>query len=64
MPEGKKTKHRKELRTRGPLGVVAEVRQRAAVDSIVCVCRVETPQEVTHMSEMKASITDCVGVWK
>lgn len=31
-------------RTRGSLGEVAEVGERAAVDSVVCVCRIKAPQ--------------------
>lgn len=42
--------------TLGSSGVVAEVRQRAAVHSIVCICGVEAPQEITDMSEVKTSI--------
>lgn len=44
--------------TCGSFGVVAEVRQGAEVDSVICVCRVKAPQEVTHMFEVKASVTD------
>lgn len=56
MPEGKKNTVWNS--TRGSLGVVAEVRQRAAVDSVVGVCRIEAPQEIAHMSEVKANVTD------
>lgn len=55
MPEGEKTARNF---THGSLGEVAEVGERAAVDSVVCVCRIKAPQQVSHMSEVKANVTD------
>lgn len=47
----------KEKLTVASSGVKADIRQRAAVDAVVCICRVEAPQKVAYMSEMKMSIT-------
>lgn len=48
--------------TRLSSGVKGEVRQRAAVHSVVRVRRAEAAQKITNVSEMKTSITDRVRI--
>lgn len=43
-------------------GIPGQVRQRTAVHTVESVCRTEAPQEITHVSEMKTSLTDGVGI--